>query len=78
MNALKPYLAEWHIWVISYIVSYLMAVGGAALSMYLWAAPFDDWRAIFQLLFQKALLPAIPFGLILGFAWHRRRLRPGA
>ncbi len=75
MNGFRRHLVEWPAWVGSYVLAYLMVFSGSALSLYLWAAPLGDWGPIFRQLFRQSFVAAIPFGLILGFAWHRARSR---
>ena len=45
MTAEKRGLTEWPVWVLSYILAHLIVFGGTALTLYLWAAPPDDWGA---------------------------------
>ncbi len=75
MTAEKRGLAEWPVWVLSYVLAHLIVFGGTALTLYLWAAPLDDWGATLGRLFWRSFLFAAPLGLMLGASWHRRRKR---
>lgn len=75
MTAEKRGLTEWPVWVLSYVVAYLIVFGGTALTLYLWAAPPDDWGATLGRLFWRAFLFSAPLGLMLGASWHKSRKR---
>lgn len=75
MNALKRHLTEWFIGVLLYILAYLIVFGGTALSLYLWAAPLDDWGAAWSMLFWRSFAFSGPLGLILFVSWRGRRMR---
>jgi hypothetical protein len=72
MTAEKRGLTEWPVWVLSYILAHLIVFGGTALTLYLWAAPPDDWGATLGRLFWRSFAHAMPLGMILGTVWRNR------
>ena len=75
MNTLKAYLAAWPVCVLWYVVAHLIVFGGTALTLYLWAAPLDDWPATLERLFWRSFLYSAPLGLMLSVSSLRRRMR---
>ncbi|MGC4396175.1 hypothetical protein [Hydrogenophaga sp. T2] len=73
MKSANHWIAEGGRWVLCYVLGWLMVFAGTALSLYMWAAPFEHWDEMLSLLFWQSFIPAAPVCVILRASCWRRR-----